>query len=149
MAVQRLKEWCRSARVPDGAWLSTLLSARASPRRFRPHPVRGAAWISGYAGASSAAATLDEIERTIISLADTPHRGSLREEIAPGLNKVHAVKTIDHVEEELGGTVDRLGYGIGCRHASAQHLRGGIGNRAGGMRREMDDSGEGRALDFR
>lgn len=64
--------------------------------RIRFHPLVAddldwiAAWISDYAGASSAEAKLDEIERTINSLASTPHKGSLREEIAPGLRAISA-----------------------------------------------------------
>lgn len=49
-----------------------------------------AEWISDYAGASSAATKLDEIEATIRSLALTPHKGSKRDEIAPGLRAIPA-----------------------------------------------------------
>ena len=49
-----------------------------------------AEWISDYAGASSAAAKLDEIEATIRSLALTPHKGSRRDEIAPGIRAIPA-----------------------------------------------------------
>ncbi|OWJ76642.1 type II toxin-antitoxin system RelE/ParE family toxin [Haematobacter genomosp. 1] len=47
-------------------------------------------WISDYAGVSSAATKLDEIEAMIRSLALTPHKGSRRNEIAPGLRAIPA-----------------------------------------------------------
>ncbi len=59
--------------------------------RIRFHPLVAddldwiAAWISDYAGASRAAAKIDEIEQVIRGLALTPHKGSRRDEIAPGL----------------------------------------------------------------
>lgn len=43
-----------------------------------------AEWIADFAGASSAAAKLDEIEQVIRRLALTPHKGIRRDEIAPG-----------------------------------------------------------------
>ena len=49
-----------------------------------------AEWISDYAGTSSAASKLDEIEATIRSLARTPHKGTMRDEIAPGLRAIPA-----------------------------------------------------------
>lgn len=49
-----------------------------------------AEWISEYAGAASAASKLNEIEQTIRSLALTPHKGSRRDEIAPGLRAIPA-----------------------------------------------------------
>ena len=49
-----------------------------------------AGWISDYAGASSAAAKINEIEQTIRGLALTPHKGSRRDEIAPGLRAIPA-----------------------------------------------------------
>lgn len=49
-----------------------------------------AEWIADYAGTSSAVAKLDEIEQTIRSLALTPHKGSKRDEIAPGLRAIPA-----------------------------------------------------------
>lgn len=49
-----------------------------------------AEWISDYAGASSAAVKMNEIEATIRSLALTPHKGSRRNEIAPGLRAIPA-----------------------------------------------------------
>ena len=47
-------------------------------------------WISDYAGLSIAAAKIDEIEQTIRSLAMTPHKGSKRDELAPGLRAIPA-----------------------------------------------------------
>ncbi|MFC3088022.1 type II toxin-antitoxin system RelE/ParE family toxin [Tabrizicola soli] len=47
-------------------------------------------WISDYAGSSVAAAKLAEIETTILGLAATPHKGSTRDEIAPGLRAIPA-----------------------------------------------------------
>lgn len=49
-----------------------------------------AEWISDYAGASSAAAKLDEIEETIRSLALTPHKGSWCEETVTELRAIPA-----------------------------------------------------------
>lgn len=49
-----------------------------------------AEWISDYAGASTAAAKLDEIEAAIRSLALTPHKGSKRDEISQGLRAIPA-----------------------------------------------------------
>ncbi len=47
-------------------------------------------WILDYAGPDSAARKLAEIEATIAALKDTPHKGSLRTEIAPGLRAIPA-----------------------------------------------------------
>ena len=47
-------------------------------------------WLIDYAGPQSAARRLDEIEATIASLADLPHKGSRRDEIAPGLRAIPA-----------------------------------------------------------
>jgi len=64
--------------------------------RIRFHPLVAddldwiAGWISDYAGAPSAAAKINEIEQTIRSLALTPHKGSRRDEIAPGLRAIPA-----------------------------------------------------------
>ncbi|ARC37711.1 type II toxin-antitoxin system RelE/ParE family toxin [Paracoccus yeei] len=64
--------------------------------RIRFHPLVAddldwiAGWISDYAGASSAAVKINEIEQTIRSLALTPHKGSMRDEIAPGLRAIPA-----------------------------------------------------------
>jgi len=47
-------------------------------------------WLIDYAGPQSAARRLDEIEATIASLIDLPHKGSRRDEIAPGLRAIPA-----------------------------------------------------------
>ena len=47
-------------------------------------------WILGYAGPDIAARKLAEIEAAIATLRDTPHKGSLRDEIAPGLRAIPA-----------------------------------------------------------
>ena len=47
-------------------------------------------WIIDYAGREAAAEALAEIRETIASLADVPHRGSIRNEIAPGQRAIPA-----------------------------------------------------------
>ena len=47
-------------------------------------------WILDYAGSVAADRTLTEIERTITGLAQTPHMGSIRNEIAPGVRAIPA-----------------------------------------------------------
>lgn len=47
-------------------------------------------WIIDYAGREAAGRRLSEIRETIGSLADAPHRGSIRDEIAPGLRAIPA-----------------------------------------------------------
>ncbi|MEE2525336.1 type II toxin-antitoxin system RelE/ParE family toxin [Hyphobacterium sp. HN65] len=47
-------------------------------------------WLIDYAGPDAAARRLDEIETAIASLADLPHKGSVRDEIAPGLRAIPA-----------------------------------------------------------
>lgn len=44
-----------------------------------------ATWITEYAGAEAGARRIAEIEAAITSLKQTPHKGSLRTEIAPHL----------------------------------------------------------------
>lgn len=62
--------------------------------RFHPLVARDldaiARWIVDYAGPEIAARKLTEIEETIATLRDTPHKGSLRPEIAPGLRAIPA-----------------------------------------------------------
>ena len=64
--------------------------------RFHPLVARDleavAQWIIDYAGSEVAQRKLAEIEREIASLARTPHRGSIRDEIAPGLRAVPAAR---------------------------------------------------------
>ena len=47
-------------------------------------------WILDYAGPDAAASKLAEIETAIATLKATPHKGSLRDEIAPGLRAIPA-----------------------------------------------------------
>ena len=49
-----------------------------------------AQWIIDYAGSEVAHRKLAEIEQEIPTLARTPHRGSIRDEIAPGLRAIPA-----------------------------------------------------------
>ncbi|SIT86544.1 type II toxin-antitoxin system RelE/ParE family toxin [Pontibaca methylaminivorans] len=64
--------------------------------RIRLHPAVArdldaiARWIGDYAGPQQARTRLDEIERVIAGLGELPHRGSLRDEIAPGLRAIPA-----------------------------------------------------------
>ncbi len=62
--------------------------------RFHPHVERDlkaiAQWIMDYAGTEAADRTLIEIEQTIADLAHMPHKGSIRNEIAPGLRAIPA-----------------------------------------------------------
>ena len=64
--------------------------------RIRFHPaVAGdldaiARWIVEHAGPEAAERRLAEIEAVIASLRDTPHKGSIRDEIAPGLRAIPA-----------------------------------------------------------
>ena len=62
--------------------------------RFHPLVARDlnaiTAWITEFAGAEAAERRIAEIQRTISSLRDTPHTGSLRDEIAPRLRAIPA-----------------------------------------------------------
>jgi plasmid stabilization system protein ParE len=62
--------------------------------RFHPLVARDldaiARWILDYAAPDAAARKLVEIEAAIATLKDTPHKGSLRDEIAPGLRAIPA-----------------------------------------------------------
>ena len=62
--------------------------------RFHPLVARDldaiAHWIIDYAGPETAARKLAEIEAAIATLKATPHKGSLRDEIAPGLRAIPA-----------------------------------------------------------
>ena len=66
--------------------------------RIRYHPLVSrdlnaiAQWIVEYAGSETADRKLAEIERTIFGLAETPHKGSTRDEIAPGLRAIPSGK---------------------------------------------------------
>lgn len=62
--------------------------------RFHPLVARDldaiAQWILEYAGPDAADRKLAEIEAAIGTLKTTPHKGSLRDEIAPGLRAIPA-----------------------------------------------------------
>ena len=62
--------------------------------RFHPLVARDldaiAQWIIEYAGPDVAARKLAEIEAAIATLQATPHKGSLRDEVAPGLRAIPA-----------------------------------------------------------
>ena len=62
--------------------------------RFHPLVARDldaiAHWIIDYAGLEAAARKLSEIEAAIATLKTTPHKGSLRDEIAPSLRAIPA-----------------------------------------------------------
>lgn len=64
--------------------------------RLRVHPLVArdldaiARWILDYARPDAAARKLVEIEAAIVMLKATPHKGSLRDEIAPGLRAIPA-----------------------------------------------------------
>ena len=62
--------------------------------RFHPLVARDldaiAHWIIDYAGPEAAARKLAEIEEAIATLKITPHKGSLRDEIAPRLRAIPA-----------------------------------------------------------
>lgn len=62
--------------------------------RFHPFVARDlnaiAHWIIDYAGPEAAARELSEIEAVIAKLKATPHKVSLRDEIAPGLRAMPA-----------------------------------------------------------
>ena len=62
--------------------------------RFHPLVARDldviAQWILDYAGPDSAARKLAEIEAAITTLKAMPHKGSLRDEVAPGLRAIPA-----------------------------------------------------------
>ena len=62
--------------------------------RFHPLVARDldaiAQWIIDYADAETAERKLAEIEQVFASLVRTPHKGSIRNEIAPGLRAIPA-----------------------------------------------------------
>lgn len=88
--------------------------------RIRLHPAVTADLIAiadlivAYAGPQPALRRLAEIEQTIASLASTPHKGSLRPEIAPGLRAIPAGRkaviafTVDDATKEV--FVHAIGY---------------------------------------
>ncbi len=79
--------------LPPAA-LSGPPAARDLPIRFPPHVARDldaiAHWILDYAGPAAAARKLAEIKAAIATLKATPHKGSLRDEIARDLRAIPA-----------------------------------------------------------
>lgn len=81
--------------------------------RIRFHPLVSrdldaiAQWIIDYAGSEVANRKLSEIEEAVADLAHTPHKGSIRDEIAPGLRAIPAARraviafTVDDAAEEV------------------------------------------------
>ncbi len=81
--------------------------------RIRFHPLVSrdleaiARWITEYAGSEAANRKLTEIDEAIVGLARTPHKGSIRDEIAPGLRAIPAGRraviafTVDDDAEEV------------------------------------------------
>jgi len=72
-------------------------------------------WIIDYAGADVARRKLTEIEQAITDLARTPHKGSVRDEIVPGLRAIPAARraviafTVDDSTREV--LVQAVTYG--------------------------------------
>ena len=66
-----------------------------------------AQWIIEYAGSAAANRKLMEIEQTITGLGQVPHKGSVRDEVAPGLRAIPAGRraviafTVDDDTEEV------------------------------------------------
>ena len=64
-------------------------------------------WIIEHAGSEAADQRLGEIEQAISNLAHIPHKGSLRDEIAPGLRAIPAGRraviafTVDDTAREV------------------------------------------------
>ena len=64
-------------------------------------------WLIDYAGPASAARRLAEIEAVVGSLARLPHKGTIRDKIAPGLRAVPAGRkaviafTVDDAAREV------------------------------------------------
>ena len=79
--------------------------------RFHPHVARDleaiAPWIIEHAGYQVADRNLAEIEQVITGLARMPHKGSVRDDIVPGLRAIPAGRraviafTVDDDAEEV------------------------------------------------
>ena len=81
--------------------------------RIRFHPLAErdldtiAGWIIDHAGAEVAHRKVTEIEQTITDLAHLPHRGSIRDDIEPGLRAIPAARraviafTVDDATAEV------------------------------------------------
>lgn len=72
-------------------------------------------WIMDRVGAEVARGKLTEIEQTITDLAHMPHRGSVRDDVAPGLRAVPAARrgvvafTVDDAAAEV--VIQAVTYG--------------------------------------
>ena len=81
--------------------------------RIRFHPLvardldASAHWIIDYAGPEATARKLAEIEAAITTLKTRPHKGSLRDDIAPGLRAIPAGRkaVIAFVVDDQAGEV--------------------------------------------
>lgn len=71
-----------------------------------------AGWIADYAGESAAAAKLAEIEAVILGLSEIPHKGRLRDEIAPSLRAIPAGRKGVVVFKVDDGTREVLVYAV-------------------------------------
>ena len=64
--------------------------------RFHPLVQRDldtiAHWIIDHAGVEVAHRKLNEIEQTIMDLADLPHKGAIRDDLVPGLRAIPAAR---------------------------------------------------------
>ena len=72
-------------------------------------------WIVDHAGSDAAEQRLREIEQTILALAHVPQKGSVRDEIAPGLRAIPAGRkaviafTVDDEAKEV--FIQAVSYG--------------------------------------
>lgn len=88
--------------------------------RIRYHPLVArdldaiVQWIHDYAAPEAATRKLAEIEAAIATLKATPHKGSLRDEIAPGLRAIPAGRkaVVAFVVDEHAAEV--LVYAVTC-----------------------------------
>ena len=89
--------------------------------RIRLHPLVArdldtiARWIIDHAGVEVAHRKLNEIEQATMDLAHLPHRGSIRDDVVPGLRAIPAARraviafTVDDAEAEV--LVQAVTYG--------------------------------------
>jgi len=97
-------------------------------------------WSLDNAGPDAAARKLAEIEAAIVSLKATSHKGSLRDEIAPGLhaNPASRKTVLAYVVDDDAGEV--LIYAVTCGGADwamRGNAREGMRSSAGRSRRDM------------
>ena len=84
--------------------------------------------IIEYADAETAERKLAEIERTFASLVRTPHKGSIRDEVAPGLRAIPAGRkaviafTVDDEAGEILGHAVTYGGADWVARTRARHL---------------------------